>query len=339
MFDVNYKPSEKEEWRGRVDSDCDFDAYRWHQWVKNIDLNKADLPKYGGKLGIAFIGYCSDEGIKMNKGRTGAAKGPDSIRKELANLPCSFTQEVELFDAGNIFSENYTVEESQKLLSRAVERILDLNLFPVVLGGGHEIAFGHYSGILNHLTKHNDKHRIGIINFDAHFDIRPYSNGGSSGTAFRQISDLARQKGQKYSYFCIGIQRHSNTISLFKTARELKVDYILAKDIIDNSDWSAFESLDDFMKLQDHIYITICCDVFSSAYAPGVSAVQPLGLDPEMVLKLIKYIVKSNKAVSFDIAEVSPRFDQDNITASLASVLIFALVNSLARIQGLYLEN
>lgn len=339
MFDVNYKPAGEGSWGGRVDSESDFDAYRWHQWIKNIDLNKTDLTRYSGKLGIAFIGYCSDEGIKMNKGRTGAAKGPDSIRKELANLPCSFTREVELFDAGNIFSENYTVEESQELLSRAVERILDLNLFPVVLGGGHEIAFGHYSGILNHLTKQDDKPRIGIINFDAHFDIRPYSNGGSSGTAFRQIADLTRREGQKYSYFCIGIQRHSNTTSLFKTARELKVDYILAKDIMDKSDWSAFESLDDFMKLQDHIYITICSDVFSSAYAPGVSAVQPLGLDPEMVLKLIKYIVKSNKAVSFDIAEVSPRFDQDNITASLASVLIFALVNSLARIQGFYSEN
>ena len=339
MFDVNYEPADEGAWSGRVDSECDFDAYRWHQWVKNIDLRRTDLNGYSGKLGIAFIGYCSDEGIKMNKGRTGAAKGPASIRKELANLPCSFTQEVELFDAGNIFSVDYTVEESQKLLSRAVERILDLNLFPVVLGGGHEIAFGHYTGILNHLTKHSDKPRIGIINFDAHFDIRPYSNGSSSGTAFRQISDLAGEKGQKYSYFCIGIQRHSNTTSLFKTARELDVDYILAKDIIGNSDWGAFESLDDFIKLQDHIYITICCDVFSSAYAPGVSAVQPLGLDPEMVLKLIKHIVKSNKLVSFDIAEVSPRFDQDNITASLASILIFALVNSLARIQGLYLEN
>jgi len=338
MFGSNYRPSEMEVWIGRVDSDSDFDAFRWHQWIKRIDLSKTDLARYSGRLGVAFIGYCSDEGIKLNKGRVGAAKGPDSIRKELANLPCSFACEVELFDAGNIFSEGYTIEESQKLLARAVERILDLNLFPVVLGGGHEIAFGHFSGILNHLAKHEEKPRIGIINFDAHFDLRPYSKGGSSGTAFRQISDLTRERGQEYSYFCVGIQRHSNTISLFKTARELKVDYILAKDATGGSEWSAFESLDDFIKLQDHIYMTVCCDVFSSAYAPGVSAVQPLGLDPEIVLKLIKYIVKSNKAVSFDIAEVSPRFDQDSITASLASVLIFALVNSLARVQGLHYD-
>ncbi|MHC1719779.1 MAG: formimidoylglutamase [Clostridiaceae bacterium] len=336
---MNYKPTKEGAWSGRVDSNWDFEAFRWHQWVKGIDLNDEELRPYQGKLGIAFIGYCSDEGIRTNKGRTGAAKGPDSIRRELANLPCSFTPEVELFDAGNIFSEKLTVEESQELLSRVVEKVMDLNLFPIVLGGGHELAFGHFSGILNHFSEQNEKQKIGIINFDAHFDIRPYSEGGSSGSAFRQIADLTKEKGQQYAYFCIGIQKHSNTISLFKTARELKVQYMLAKDIMNIREWSAFEGLDDFLNLQDHIYITICSDVFSSAYAPGVSAVQPLGLDPEMVLKLIKYIVKSKKVVSFDIAEVSPRFDQDNITASLAAVLIFALVNSLARIEGVFLES
>lgn len=339
MFDINYKPTDKEIWTGRIDSDDNFDAFRWHQWIKNIDLRNNNLTKYNGKLGFAFIGYCCDEGIRRNNGRTGAEKGPDYIRKELANLPCSFTKEVELFDAGNIYCENYTLEESQNLLSIAISKILDLNIFPIVLGGGHEIAFGHYSGILNHLVQYNVRPNIGIINFDAHFDIRPYPNGGSSGTSFRQISDLNKQKELKYSYFCIGVQKHSNTIDLFKTAQNLGVDYILAKDIIDNDNWSVFEKLDDFIKLQNHIYITICADVFSSAYAPGVSAVQPLGLDPEKVIKFIKHIIKSGKVISFDIAEVSPRFDHDNITASLASVLIFALINAISCIHGLYFEN
>lgn len=340
MFEINYKLTDEEVWStGRIDSDSNFDAFRWHQWVKNIDLREDNLVKYNGKLGFAFIGYCSDEGIRRNKGRIGAAKGPDSIRKELAKLPCSFTKEVELFDVGNIFPDNCTIEETQELLARAVTRILDLNLFPIILGGSHEIAFGNYNGVLNYLTKSKEKPSIGIINFDAHFDIRPYPGGSSSGTAFRQIADLTKKKGLKYSYFCIGVQKHSNTIELFKTAKALGVDYILAKDIINSNDWSMFERLDDFIKLQDNIYITICSDVFSCAYAPGVSAVQPLGLDPEKVLKLIKYIIKSNKVVCFDIAEVSPRFDQDSVTASLASVLIFALVNAVSRNYGLYIED
>lgn len=335
MFDSNYKVTEQQVWQGRIDSLDNYDAFRWHQWVKVINLKDEDLLPFEGKLGFAFIGFCCDEGVKRNQGRIGAANGPRSIRKELTNKPCVFTQEVKLFDAGDIYCEGITLEESQKLLSKAVEKILSLNLFPIVLGGGHETAFGNYNGILSYLLKAKDKPKIGIINFDAHFDIRPYPNGGSSGTMFRQIADNCKEKELEYSYLCIGVQKHCNTIDLFKTMTRLGGDYILEKDIIDNDVWSVLDKLDNFIKLQDNIYITVCADVFSSAYAPGVSATQALGLDPERVLKLLKYILKSNKVISFDIAEVSPRFDFDNNTANLASVLIFSLINTLCNMCNL----
>jgi formiminoglutamase len=335
MLDKNYKPINNTLWQGRIDSDSNFDAFRWHQWITPIDLSEKNLIPFHGKLGFAFLGFCCDLGVKRNNGRIGAANGPESIRKELANLPCRFTKEVKLFDAGNVFCENISLEESQTLLSNAIEKLLDLNLFPIVLGGGHEIAFGHHKGILNYLKHNTSKPNIGIINFDAHLDLRPYPNGGSSGTMFRQISDICTEQDLKYSYLCIGVQKHSNTIDLFKTADKLGAKYILAKDIVDTENLHVLERLDDFIKFQDKIYITICSDVFSSAFAPGVSASQPLGLDPERVLKFLKYILKSNKVISFDIAEVSPRFDQDNVTANLASVLIFSVVNSLCEIHDL----
>lgn len=337
MFELNYKPTEDSVWQGRIDSDENYDAFRWHQWIKNIDLRNDDLTAFTGKLGFAFIGFCCDEGVNRNKGRIGAAKGPQSIRKELANLPCFFTQEVKLFDAGDILCENGALEESQKLLSKAVSKILALKLFPIVLGGGHEIAFGHYNGLLTYLSQQIEKPNIGIINFDAHFDLRPYPKGSSSGTMFRQIADICSNRALNYSYFCIGVQKHSNTIDLFKTANKLGVDYILAKDIVDADNWTVLEKLDDFIKDREHIYVTICADVFSTAFAPGVSASQPLGLDPEKVLRYIKHILKSNKVISFDIAEVSPRFDQDNTTANLASVIIFSVINSISQMKNLSL--
>ena len=81
-----------------------------------------------------------------------------------------------------------------------------------------------------------------------------------------------------------------------------------------------------FIEQHNHLYVTICSDVFNSAYAPGVSAPQPFGLDPETVLKFIKYVFRSNKVIAFDIAEVSPRFDHDNNTAKLAAVIIYAII-------------
>lgn len=329
----NYSVIELSKWEGRVDSEDDFDSFRWHQWVDILDLNDNQIQPFKGKLGFAFLGFKSDAGVKLNKGRTGAAKGPDSIRKELKNLPCQFSKDISLYDAGDISCIDDNLEEAQEALSNAVQRILDLNLFPILLGGGHEIAFGHYKGIFNHLKSTGEEKNIGIINFDAHFDLRPYPKGGTSGTMFKQIADLAVDKHINYSYFCIGIQKSGNTVSLFNTAHELGVDYILAKDMINMDYYPMMEKLDDFMRQQDHIYITVCSDVFSSAFAPGVSAPQPLGLDPEKGLIFLKYILRSKKTISFDIAEVSPRFDKDDTTANLASIIIFTVINTLSKIM------
>lgn len=136
-------------WSGRVDSTDDYDTFRWHQWVKELDLNVNHEP-FEGEQGFAFIGFCSEQGVRRNKGREGAALAPDFIRKQMSNLPCTFMDSVKLFDAGDIICEDIPMEEGQALLGRVVERILSLNLFPIVLGGGHETTFGHYKGHLAH---------------------------------------------------------------------------------------------------------------------------------------------------------------------------------------------
>lgn len=335
MNSILYSPPKMAVWNGRLDSNDDFDAFRWHQWIRPINLKNPLMHPKDQILGVAFLGFCCDEGVRRNLGRPGSSKGPDSIRKELSNLPCWFTPDVRLYDAGDILCPDGDLEQSQAALSTAVSTILNSGLFPIVLGGGHEIALGHYNGISNHLSKIQQDFKLGIINFDAHFDLRPYNSGGSSGTMFRQIADFCQQMNRAFSYLCLGVQRYCNTAALFKTARELGVSYVLSKDIAGDGLWPALEETHHFIASSDHLYLTICSDVFSSAFAPGVSASQPVGLEPEQALKLIKQIIRSGKVRGFDIAEVSPRFDQDNTTANLAKVLIFTVVNALSENLGL----
>ena len=121
-------------WKGRVDSDSDYDAFRWHQWVQPLDLNDGGAP-FDGALGFAFVGFCSDKGVARNKGRTGTALAPDFVRGQMSNLPCTFSQEVKLFDAGDIVCDEISLEEGQRELGLAVEEILRRRLFPIVLGG------------------------------------------------------------------------------------------------------------------------------------------------------------------------------------------------------------
>lgn len=330
----DYAPPDMNLWQGRIDSTENYDAFRWHQWVEAWDLRQNESPT-PGKLGFALLGFCCDEGIRRNKGRAGAALGPHSIRKELANLPCAFTKDVKIVDAGNVLCTEGDLAASQEVLAEAVSKLRRAGFFPLVLGGGHETALGHYRGQLAALREKSKAAELAIINFDAHFDLRPLPESGSSGTMFRQIAETAALKGESFKYLCFGIQRSSNTLELFKAAKELGAEHILASEIAARKDEAVSDRIDDFVQSANHIYLTLCADVVSSAFAPGVSSAQPMGLQPEDVLKYLKRILRSGKVVGFDIAEVSPQFDRDNATSRLAMVLLFGVVDTLCRLKGL----
>ena len=120
--------SAMEHWSGRVDSETDYDAFRWHQWVQPLDLTE-DHDDFYCEYGFAFIGFCSEEGVERNNGRIGTAKAPNYIRGKLSNLPCVFEKTVKMYDAGNIVCDDISMEEGQKLLGKAVEKILDQGVF------------------------------------------------------------------------------------------------------------------------------------------------------------------------------------------------------------------
>jgi len=322
----NYQPFSPEVWQGRVDDSRDPEAFRLHQVIRGVDLTRPGPVQEDKKHNFCFLGFCSDLGIQRNRGREGAARAPDFIRRQLANLPRLFTERVALYDAGDIVARGDSLQNMQEALTTAVSRILSLGWFPLVLGGGHEVAWGHYLGI----DRFWKPKRLGIINLDAHFDLRPYERSGpSSGTMFLQIADYCRMQNREFHYLCLGIQEHANTLRLFKKAVELGVQYLPAKEMVKKNRQDLMRLTNTFIDRVDRVYLTLCSDVFSSAFAPGVSASQPLGLHPEMVLDLVKAVAGSGKLISFDIAEISPRFDSDNQTAKLGALVIFALINTL----------
>ncbi len=328
---TRYSISSSNIWTGRVDDPEDIDSFRMHQIVQLVDLtNLSSVDKELSKTNICFIGFNCDEGVIRNLGREGAKQGAKYIRREFANLPVTFGNRMQIFDAGDIECVDGNMEQAQEQLKIAVALLLENGYFPIVLGGGHELALGHYNGIVDHFSKkNNDKSTIGIINFDAHFDLRPYKNQGSSGTMFAQIADSCVEQSSPFSYMCLGVQASSNTISLFKKADSLGVKYILGKDFVELNFESIGKTIDEFIGMHEHVYFTLCSDVINASFAPGVSAIQPFGMNAEVVLTFIKQIFRSKKVVSFDVAEVSPRFDQDNRTAKLIAVIIFAIINVL----------
>ncbi|WP_162052459.1 formimidoylglutamase [Pontibacter pamirensis] len=323
-----YKPASKQAWKGRTDAHDDELEFRWHQVIKFLDLSGEVTPVPDGEVAFVFLGFCCDEGVRRNQGRTGAVDGPSSLRSAMAPFAHHLSSNVMLYDAGDVLCTNQNLEEAQEQLGRKVAVLLQQGYKPLVLGGGHEIAFGHFLG----LDRATVKQKLGILNFDAHFDLRSYARHSSSGTPFLQIADKLHAQEREFIYNCIGIQQQGNTRILFHIAEKLQVQYTFAEQVQGHTLPVLQEQLQVWIDQVEAIYLTIDMDVFSAAYAPGVSAVNALGLQPGVVLQLLQQVIASGKLLSLDVAELNPAFDSDNRTAKLGAALLYHAVSEWANV-------
>lgn len=322
---ATYQPAKKTYWKGR-DSNPDLDSQYWHQ---EINLYNIATKTPINNIDIGILGYACDEGVRRNRGRIGAKEGPKKIREQLAKLPLHFNSK-NIADFGDVLCIENDLENCQRLFSKHITTLLKNKILPIAIGGGHDMAYAHFSGIYN-AVKNTSKNRIGIINFDAHFDLRPVDLKGNSGTPFSQIFNDAKKESTTVKYFAIGIQQQSNTKELFDIANNNNcIEYLINYDCESStSELNTLKNkLDSFLENIDHLYITIDMDGFSSAYAPGVSAPSPLGFTPYFVFKTLAYLLTKEKVISLDIAELNPSLDRDNATANLAARIIdFTVMN------------
>ncbi|NLN33036.1 MAG: formimidoylglutamase [Flavobacteriaceae bacterium] len=303
---------DKNIWSGRLDDEDGELGLRWHQVVKTGIFSELSA---NSDEKIALLGFCSDEGVRRNKGRIGAKEAPDQIRKALANLPFDKEKQKKIFDFGDILLENDDLEAARKLQIECVSDLLKHHYLPIVLGGGHETALGNYLGLTQKFEK------IGIINIDAHFDLRIPVENSTSGTPFFEMAHFCAEIGREFHYFTIGIQENGNTQALFKRANELNTEIIRADEVhIDLN--HVLRRIEDFAKEFDAIYLSLDLDVLDGAFAPGVSAPSVNGLTPFQVKSIIQKVVQTKKLKLFDVVELNPNFDQDNRTAKLAAHFI-----------------
>ncbi|MEZ5023698.1 MAG: formimidoylglutamase [Chitinophagales bacterium] len=316
---VIYRPTDKNLWTGRK-TNSEKGLQYWYQAIQCIQLEKGSFPAENDHKRFALIGYVCDEGVRRNQGRIGAELGPTALRKSLGKVALHFENK-SIFDVGDIVCIENRMEACQKRLSHQITELLEQNITPIAIGGGHDIAFAHFNGIYNYV-KDQPKNKIGIINFDAHFDLRPIELQANSGTPFNQINTLLKEVDQAFNYFVVGIQPPNNTKELFDIAKDLKVDYVLHSDCEIAKVEYINNQLDEFISKVDHLYITVDLDGFSSAYVSGVSAPSPLGFAPSFFFKIFDHLLQSKKVISIDIAELNPTFDRDGQTANLASKIV-----------------
>lgn len=274
---------------------------------------------------VSLIGFASDEGVRRNQGRVGARRGPDALRGALSSMALHGnlgTGSVGIFDRGDVVVEGEDLEGGQAELGRRVHDSLtgEDNALTVVLGGGHETAYGSYLGLAAAVAPDL---RWGVLNLDAHFDLRQ-DETPSSGTPFNQMALDQEAAGKDFCYGAIGISESSNTRVLFERADELGVDYLLDLDCSTNR---VVEFVENFAAGIEMLYLTVDLDVLTAAVAPGVSAPAALGVGPRPIVAAMRAAAQTGKLRLLDVVELNPDLDVDGRTARIGARLVAEAIN------------
>ena len=181
----------------------------------------------------ALFGIPEDVGIRANLGRTGAASAWESAIQSIANIQhnrfCKGSQIMILgkLNVSEVMEEakelDFQITADRKKLSTLVERIdkevvhivrciMQSGKIPIIIGGGHNNAYGNIKGAALALGK-----PINAINFDAHSDFR-ILEGRHSGNGF----SYAYEEGFLKKYFIFGLHENYTSKNVLDTLKKLE---------------------------------------------------------------------------------------------------------------------
>ncbi len=279
-----------------------------------------------------LVGFPQDEGVRRNGGRVGAALAPDAIRAHLSRLtPWDPESGVDLavrppLDLGNVRIDG-SLEESQEALAEVTGAILRTGAIPLVLGGGHETAYGSYRGYVA------AGRPVGIINLDAHLDVRPCLDGrGHSGSPFRQALEHPARPLPGSCYVVLGARPGAVSREHEQYAREhggrIVWDYQLR---------GARSLARHFRHEHDRlagagcaVHVSLDADVVRAGDVPGVSAPNPLGLAGRSVAACMRAAGAAPAVSGLDLVEINPAHDRDGQSARWAALAVWQFLVGLA---------
>lgn len=273
------------------------------------------------ELDIAIVGIPFDGGTTY---RAGARFGPRNIRVQSAMIrPWNPVLKVNPFskwriaDFGDLSVNPLSIEDTYARITTQLGDILRADTHTVCVGGDHSILLPILRAI------HKQFGPVAFIQLDAHGDTWTgyFGSPHSHGTPVKYaVEEGLIAKGYALQ---VGLRGQVYSDDDFDFARKHKIQIVTCEEFHRHGTKLLKRHLKKF--LSRPVYITLDIDVVDPAFAPGTGTPQVGGVSSAQILEALRSL-KGLNLVGCDVVEVSPPYDNGEITSLLAANLLFELL-------------
>lgn len=280
-----------------------------------------------------IFGIPEDVGVFANYGNRGTSGAWNATLKVLLNIQSNsytspnkvlllghldFSKEMDKIDSLNqsdkkdITKARKLTEKIDKHVTELVYQIIYAGKKPIIIGGGHNNAYGNIKGSSLALKK-----PINVINFDAHSDFRA-QEGRHSGNGF----SYAYSEGFLKNYFIFGLHENYTSDHIFKTLDKLKaLKYNTFEALTVRKEKKFRMELDRASKhiAEKSFGIEIDCDAIKNVPS---SAMTPSGFSVKKARKFVSHFGSESNATYLHICEAAPTTETEVMVGKLITYLI-----------------
>jgi agmatinase len=221
-------------------------------------------------------------------------------------------------DAGDLELDASDFASNRRIITNAVNQILNANAAPIVIGGDDSVPIPVFQAF-------EDRGQFTILQIDAHVDWRDEINCERYGLS----STMRRASEMPWIESIIQVGMRSSG-----SARK--------SDVEDALDWGAkiitahqvhregVKPVLDLISAEDNILVTFDCDALDSSIMPAVMSPTPGGLVYWDVVEMMQGVKAKAKLCGFNLVEFMPERDINGTAALTAARIIFHAAAILA---------
>lgn len=263
-----------------------------------------------GSFNIALIFVNEGRGSEKNY-NTGL--GSNIVRKHFYSL-YKGAWDVDIIDLGNL-NQGEKVTDTYVALNKIVEHLLELNVIPVVIGGGQELTYSSYRAY----DAFNQT--VNLVSVDSKFNLG--KSLGSLDTNSFMSHVILNKPNRLFNFSNIGYQTYYNSQESIHFMEQLHFDVHRLGTI--SNDITLAEPI-----MRDADIVSIDISSVRKSEAPGNANATPNGFFGNEICAISRYAGISDKLSSFGIYEYNPDFDDNEQTAQLIAQMLWYFSEGVA---------